>query len=138
VKTRIFKNLGWKIGGLVLAFALWFHLTTKQQFSQKVSVEIDYKNVPVGLRITPESLKTVTVDITANGRALFEILYFEPLKLIVDLRDIRKPGKYSVELNRDQLTIPANLDDVRTTFIGLRDCDFELAGNQTLNANPGH
>jgi hypothetical protein len=138
VKTRIFKNLGWKIVGLVLSFALWFHLTTKQQYNQKVLVEIEYKNIPVGLRLMPESLHTVSVDITANGRALFEILYFDQLKLVMDLHDIKKPGKYSVELNRDQLTLPPNIDDVRTSFIGLRDCDFELAGNQTLNANPGH
>lgn len=136
MKTRIFKNLGWKIVGLILSFALWFHLTTKQQFNQKVLVEIEYKNVPLGLRLTPESLKTVSVDITANGRELFEILYFDQLKLVMDLRDFKKPGKYSIELNRDQLTIPSNFDDVRTTFIGMRNCDFELAGNQTLNANP--
>jgi hypothetical protein len=138
VKTRIFKNLGWKIGGLVLSFALWFHLTTKQQFSQKVAVEIEYKNIPIGLRLMPESLQAVNVDITANGRELFEILYLQPLRLIVDLSDTRKPGKYSVELSRDQLTIPVGLDDVRTSFIGLRNCDFELAGSQTLNADPGH
>lgn len=138
MKTRIFKNLGWKIVGLVLSFALWFHLTTKQQFNQKVLVEIDYKNIPIGLHLTPESLKTISVDITANGRALFEILYLSDLKLIIDLHDFKKPGKYSVELNRDQLNIPANLDDVRTTFIGLHNCEFELAGNQAPNANPGH
>jgi hypothetical protein len=138
VKTRIFKNLGWKIGGLLLSFALWFHLTTKQQFSQKVLVDIEYKNIPIGLRLMPESLKTVNVSITANGRELFEILYMESLKLIVDLSDIRKPGKYSVELSREQLTIPVNLDDVRTSFIGLRNCEFELAGSKTLNASPGH
>lgn len=138
MKTRIFKNLGWKLIGLVLSFALWFHLTTKQQFNQKVLVEIEYKNIPVGFCLTPESLKTVSVDITANGRALFEILYFDNLKLIMDLHDIKKPGKYSVELSRDQLTIPPNLDDVRTSFIGLRNCEFELAGIQTPNANLGH
>ncbi len=137
MKTRIFKNLGWKIVGLVLSFALWFHLTTKQQFNQKVLVEIEYKNIPVGLRLMPESLKTVPVDITANGRTLFEILYFNNLKLTMDLHNINKPGKYSVELSRDQLTIPSNLDDVRTSFIGLRNCEFELARIQTPNANSG-
>jgi YbbR domain-containing protein len=137
VKTRIFKNLGWKIVGLVLSFALWFHLTTKQQFNQKVLVEIEYKNIPAGLRLMPESLKTVSVDITANGRTLFEILYFSNLKLTMDLHNISKPGKYSVELSRDQLSIPSNLDDVRTSFIGLRNCEFELAGIQTPNANSG-
>jgi hypothetical protein len=138
VKTRIFRNLGWKIVGLVLSFALWFHLTTKQQFNQKALIEIEYKNVPAGLRLTPESLKNVSVDITANGRALFEILYFNDLKLVIDLRDFKKPGKYSVELNRDQLTIPPNLDDVRIGFLGLRNCEFELAGIDSPNADSRH
>jgi hypothetical protein len=138
VKTKLFKNLGWKIGGLILAFALWFHLTTKQQFNQKLIVDIEYENIPAGLRLAPESLKSVNVDISANGRQLFEILYFSPLRLAIDLSSTKKPGKYSIELSREQLTLPAGMEDVRTAFIGLRTCDFELTSAQALNANPGH
>jgi hypothetical protein len=138
VKTRLFKNLGWKIGGLILAFALWFHLTTKQQFNQRLAIDIEYKNLPRGMVMAPESLKSVSIDIGANGRQLFEMLYFDPLKLVVDLGAIRRPGKYSIELSREQLNIPNGMDDVRTSFVGLRTCDFELFSAQTSNANPGH
>ena len=126
MKTKIFRNLGWKIGGLILAFALWFHLTTKQQFNQRLVVEIEYKNIPTNLKLAPESLKSINVDIIANGRQLFQLLYLEQPRLVVDLSLYRRPGQYSIELSRDMLTIPPTMDDIHTNFIGLRSCDFEL------------
>jgi hypothetical protein len=138
VKTKPFKNMGWKIGGLLLSFALWFHLTTQQQYNQTVMVEIEYINIPIGLKIAPESLKTVSLEVSANGKQLIEMIYFDTIRLVVNLSKIKKPGKYSIELSREQLNIPISMDNVRTSFIGLRACDFELISEQTIDASSGH
>jgi hypothetical protein len=138
VKIKPFKNMGWKIGGLLLSFALWFHLTTQQQYNQTVMVEIEYANIPIGLKISPESLKSVSLEVSANGKQLIEMMYFDKINLVINLSKIKKPGKYSIELSRDQLTIPISMDNVRTSFIGLRTCDFELVNEQTIDASSGH
>jgi hypothetical protein len=130
--------MGWKFGGLLLSFALWFHLTTQQQYNQVLTVEIEYVNAPANIKLAPESLKFVSIDVAANGKQLLEMLYFDPLKLIIDLAKIKKTGKYSIELSREQLTIPSNMDNVRTSFVGLRTCDFELVNEQTIDVSPGH
>jgi hypothetical protein len=137
VKTKIFKNMGWKVGGLLLSFALWFHLTTQQQYNQTLRVGIEYLNMPAGLQITQESLKSIPVEILANGKQLLELIYIDPVKIIVDLSKIKKPGKYSIEISREQLTIPSSMDNVRTNFIGLRTCDFELVNQTTKDVSLG-
>jgi len=131
VKRRFFKNPGWKIGGLLLALALWFHLTTEQQFNKQVTVDVDYINIPEGLMLSSDSQKTAIVEITASGKKLFKILYFDSVKLIVDLTDYNTPGKFSLELTRDQLTIPSGMTGVKTSFIGLKTCDIELIRQQS-------
>jgi hypothetical protein len=131
VKRRFFKNLGWKVGGLLLALALWFHLTTEQQFNKQITVDVDYINIPEGLMLSSDSQKTAIVEITASGKELFKILYSDNIKLIIDLANYNTPGKFSLELTRDQLTIPSGKTGVKTSFIGLKTCDIELIRQQS-------
>lgn len=131
MKRRFFKNLGWKVGGLLLALALWFHLTTEQQFNKQITVDVDYINIPEGLMLSTDSQKAAIIEITASGKELFKILYFDNIKLIVDLANYNTPGKFSFELTRDQLTIPSGMTGVKTSFIGLKTCDIELIRQQS-------
>lgn len=126
MKIQIFKNPGWKLGGLLLALALWFHLTTEQQFNKKTTVDIDYINISDSLVLTDDSQKSAIVQITASGKKLFKLLYFDDIKLIIDLREYPQPGFYSVKLSRENMNIPAEMVDVDVSFIGIFICDFEL------------
>jgi hypothetical protein len=126
VKHKIFKNLGWKIGGLLLAFLLWFHLTTEQQFHKAVTVDVDYTNIPAGMILGPDSQKSVIVQLSSNGKRLFKILYFEKLRVIIDLEDFTSPGQYSIPFNEDQLNIPSGKNGVQVKFMAPLACDFEL------------
>ena len=126
MKRRLFKNPGWKVGGLLLALALWFHLTTEQQFNKQITVDVDYINIPEGLMLSSDSQKTAIVEITTSGKKLFKILYFDSVRIVIDLSDYNEPGKFSLELSRDQLTIPSGMTSVKTGFVGLKTCDIEL------------
>jgi hypothetical protein len=126
VRRKLFKNLGWKLGGLVLALILWFHLTTEQQFQKEIVVDIKYINLPKNLELAPESQKLAYLRITANGKVLFRLLYLDKIELIMDLSDFSSPGRYFRKLTRDQLTIPAEMPGVRIEFVKLQTCDFDL------------
>ena len=131
MKGRFFKNLGWKVGGLLLALALWFHLTTERQFNKQVTIDVDYINISEDLMLSSDSQKTAIIEITASGKELFKILYFDNIKLIIDLANYNTPGEFSIELTRDQLTIPSGMTGVKTGFIGLKTCDIELIRQQS-------
>jgi hypothetical protein len=126
VKHKIFKNIGWKIGGLLLALLLWFHLTTEQQFHKEINVDIDYTNVPRGMTLAPDSQKSALIQLSTNGKRLFKLLYFEHIKLTIDLADFTSPGQYSIPFNEDQLNIPSSKNGVQVKFIAPLACDFEL------------
>ena len=126
VRKHFFKNPGWKIGGLLLALALWFHLSTEQQFSKEITVDIEYTNIPPTLALGSDSQKMVRVRITTDGKRLFKILYFEELKVVVDLSDFTRAGSYSVEFIDEHLQVPPNKSDVDVRFIAPLACDFTL------------
>ena len=126
MKSKLFKNLGWKTGGLLLALALWFHLTTERQFTRDITLDIDYVNVPSYLEVSPESDKSAIVEITAKGKKLFKLLYFDEPKIVVDVSDYTMPGDYSLHFSPEQLTISSELADVKATFVAPLSCDFKL------------
>ena len=126
MKNRLFKNLGWKLGGLLLALILWFHLTTQQQYSRQVTVDIDYVNVPSNLVLANDSQKSAQVELTANGKRLFKILYFEDIKIEVNLSEFIHPGEYSLAFTDDQLKIPSGRGGVEIRYIAPLACDFGL------------
>ncbi|MCD6163392.1 MAG: hypothetical protein J7K40_13410 [candidate division Zixibacteria bacterium] len=126
MKINFLKNPGWKLGGLLLALALWFHLTTEQQFNKNITVDIDYINIPDSLVLTDTSQKSAIVQITASGKKLFKLLYFDDIRLIIDLCEYTKPGAYSEKLSREQMTNSAEMTGVGINFIGVHVCDFEL------------
>ena len=126
MRRGIFKNIGWKIGGILLALALWFHLTTEGQFHQELNIDIEYIGIPQGMTLAPDSEKSAIVELTANGKRLFKILYFEDLKLVIDLSDFTSPGAYSIEFNEEHLIIPSGQNGVEVKFIAPLACDFTL------------
>lgn len=126
MKKKIFKNFSWKLGGLLLAFALWFHLTTEQQFHKEITVNIDYINIPNGFIMSSESQKSAIVKFTTSGKKLFKLLYFEDVNIAVDLGDFTSPGSYSIRFAPDQVTSSSGLTGVYISFIAPLACDFEL------------
>lgn len=111
---------------MLLALILWFHLTTQQQYSRQVTVDIDYVNVPSNLVLANDSQKSAQVELTANGKRLFKILYFEDIKIEVNLSEFIHPGEYSLAFTDDQLKIPSGRGGVEIRYIAPLACDFGL------------
>ncbi|MCP4581114.1 MAG: hypothetical protein GY839_05815 [candidate division Zixibacteria bacterium] len=126
MNKKIFKNPSWKIGGLLLAFALWFHLSTGGQFSREITVDIEYTNIPAGLMLSEDSQKSVQVEITTDGKRMFKILYFEELVVLIDLADLTRAGSYSIEFIDEQMQIPSGKSGIEIKYIAPIACDFEI------------
>ncbi len=126
MRNRIFRHISWKIGGIILALLLWFHLTTQQTYSQSVTLDIEYTGVPEGMVLGEESQKAAQVELTADGKRLLKTLYFEEPKLVIDLSDFTTPGEYSLEFVDEHLVIPSGRDGLKIKFIAPLACEFEL------------
>lgn len=130
MRNKLFRHIGWKIGGIILALLLWFHLTTQQSYHQELTLDIEYVGVPEGMALGNNSQKTALVELTADGKQLLKILYFEEVKLVIDLSDFTTTGEYSLEFTEDNLVIPSGHNGVMIKFIAPLACEFELVPEQ--------
>ena len=118
--------MGWKLGGIVLALLLWFHITTQQIYHKELTLDIEYAGIPEGMTLAKNSQKTAQVELTADGKRLLKILYFDELKLVIDLSDFTSPGAYSIEFTEEHLVIGSGHNGVEIKFIAPIACEFEL------------
>ena len=109
-----------------MALALWFHLSTEQHFSKEITVDIEYTKIPAGLTLSSDSQKSVQVEITTDGKRLFKILYFEELKVVIDLSDFTHPGSYSIQFIDEHLQVAPDKSEIDIKFIAPLACDFTL------------
>lgn len=126
MRRKVFKNLGWKIAGLILAFALWFHITTQRQYQRDFTLDIRYLNVPQSLVLTEDSQKTAVVRIRGEGKDLIRAIYFDHLELRVDLSRFVLPGDYTVGLTSDNLSLPSGMTDIQIEFVPSHQTEFQL------------
>lgn len=86
------RNIGWKLGGLALALALWFHLATEKVYDKSYPVEIEITGLPDSLRVDKIEPPTEDVIVTGTGKQLIKLSFSNKLRLRADLSNARKPG----------------------------------------------
>ncbi|MEE9554364.1 MAG: hypothetical protein V3W18_08720 [candidate division Zixibacteria bacterium] len=103
LKEIFTKNIGWKIGGLVLALALWFHLATEKSHEQEFTVEIEVSGLSDNLHIEKFVPPAAAVTVTGTGKQLWKLSVSEEMKLKVDLSAIKNPGILKHQFQIDDL-----------------------------------
>jgi len=103
IKEIFTKNIGWKIGGLILALALWFHLATEKIYEKQYSVEITVVGLRDNLRVDNIMPQTAEISVTATGKQLIRLSLFDKMSLKADLSYVRSPGVYDKKLNISDL-----------------------------------
>jgi hypothetical protein len=98
-KEVITRNIGWKIGGLVMALALWLHLATEKIYEKDFSVQIEVTGLPDDLRVDKIEPETAEVAIMGTGKQLLRLAISDDLKLLVDLSNVERPGVYEHKFN---------------------------------------
>jgi len=97
------KNIGWKIWGVVLALALWFHLATEKVYEKEFSVDIIAFGLRDDLRVDKFVPPTATIIVTGTGKQLLKLAIFDEVKLIADLSSFKSPGNFVQKFRVDNL-----------------------------------
>jgi len=130
VKKKYFKNISWKVGGLLLALILWFHLATEQSYSEEMMVDIDYINSPQKFTVSDESQHTAIVKITASGKKILRLKYFDRIQIQVDLENYNTTGTHFLRFGNEQIVLPNGMTDTEIVFIAPQVCEFKLLESQ--------
>ncbi len=99
LRTIFTKNIGWKIGGLVMAVALWLHLATEKIYEESFTIRIEVTGLAEDLRIDRIEPESVEIAITGTGKQLLRLSFSDKLKIHVDLSGISEPGVYEDDFN---------------------------------------
>ncbi len=119
LRTIFTKNIGWKIGGLVMAVALWLHLATEKTYEKNFTVGIEVAGLVDDLRIDRIEPESAEIAITGTGKQLLRLTFSDELKIIVDVSNIREPGVYENKFNLIDIR-PIDLSAFRRiTFAGI-------------------
>lgn len=92
LKEILLKNIGWKIGGLVLALTLWFHLATERTYEKNFPASFEIIGLSENLKVEKIVPPEGHVTITGTGKQLLKLSFSAHLKLVVNLSATRSAG----------------------------------------------
>ncbi len=104
MKALILENLALKISAVVLSLLLWFFVTSSGKSQMSFEVTPEFKNIPAGLGIVSNEVKTVVVTIRGQERLMKNV---RPSDVRVFVNLIRaKKGEGTYPINRDDIKLP--------------------------------
>ncbi len=105
------ENITIKIISVALAVFLWFFVTFKGQTETSLEIPLEFKNTPSEMEILKQSVKKITVSISARERIFREISRAE-IRVIVDLSNV-KYGENSIPITRSSIKLPRGIEILR-------------------------
>lgn len=111
LKNMLTENLTIKIISIALAVFLWFFVTFKGQTETSLEVPLEFKNTPSEMEVLKQSVKKISVSISARERILREITQND-IRVIVDLSNV-KLGENSIPITKSSVKLPRGIDILR-------------------------
>ncbi len=110
-KSLISENLTIKIISVALAIFLWFFVTFRGQTETSFEIPLEFKNTPSDMEILKQSVKKITVSISARERILREIAQND-IRVIVDISNV-KLGENSIPITKSSVKLPRGVEILR-------------------------
>lgn len=106
VVSLIFRNAGWKLLSLALAFLIWAMVASEPELSTFASTQIEYKNLPPDLEIASNPVTTVLLELRGPSGEL-EGLGGQGVRpqVILDLSSAT-PGSHTYAINSGVVRLP--------------------------------
>src|SRR5258708_21186758 len=103
---KLTRNLGWKVGSLMLSILLWFTIVGEPEVVTTHTVPILYRKLPLDLLIGPDAEDTVRLDLRGPSSKLAPRAVSE-LAVLVDLAGVSGPGEPTLTLFHTHLNLPS-------------------------------
>ena len=93
-KEKLTSNIGWKITGILLALALWFHLATEKNYEKSFSAEIEFIGLAQNMAVDSFAPEITEFVIEGTGKQLISLSLSHEFTIRIDLSHITEPGIY--------------------------------------------
>lgn len=111
MKAKVFSNIGLKVLSLIIAVLLWVFVTYRGQTEMVVDVPVEFKNMPQGMELLKQSIKTVSLNIRGHEKTLKTLRPMD-IRLQIDLASAKK-GETIFYIDADNVTVPKTIKVLR-------------------------
>lgn len=111
MKKKTLGNIGLKILSLVLAMSLWFFVTYRGQSEMIIDAPIEFKNVPKGLELLRQNIKSVGLNIRGHERMLKNLRPMD-VRVVINMADA-KNGENEFYFDKADIIIPRTIKVLR-------------------------
>lgn len=111
MKNILFSNIWLKVLSIILAFSLWFFVTYRGQSELSIDVPIEFKNLPAGLEIVRQNVRTTGLNISGHERMLKD-LHPKDVRVAVDMSGAKK-GEAVYYFDTDNVIMPGSIKVLR-------------------------
>jgi YbbR domain-containing protein len=113
------RNLGWRLGSLMLAILLWMATVGQPELVTTHTVPILYKDLPANLLIGSEALDAVRLELRGSAPKLTSASLAD-LAITLNLADVKDPGQRTFTLSGSELHLPSGVTFLRAVPSQLR------------------
>ena len=99
------RNLGWKIGALLLSMVLWYAIVGEPELMTTHAMPILYRNLSHDLLIGPDTVDLVRVEVRGPAGRLSGANLTD-LAVVLDLSGVDGPGERTFTLSDADLRLP--------------------------------
>jgi YbbR domain-containing protein len=92
MKRWLFQNIGLKFLSLIIAFALWAYVGSRQVLEQRVSLHLEFADMPAGMTLDPNVHTNISVTLVGRKDRVLDI---DPQELhaVVSLKNAQSGQK---------------------------------------------
>jgi YbbR domain-containing protein len=112
------KHLGLKLLSVLLGFSLWYAIAREQEAEFSLSIPVELRDLPEGLEVVEESVRTVEVRLRGTAEVLRRLTP-QDLHVGIDLRDAG-PGERFSYLGPGDVSAPFGVRVTRVTPASVR------------------
>ncbi len=107
MRRWFFQNIGLKLLALVIAFALWVYVGSRQVLDRKVVLGLELRDIPEGMTLDSDVRTSIPVVLAGRKDSVLEIDP-EELKAVVSLRG-PEPGQKEVVVHPRVQPLPSGV-----------------------------
>ena len=113
------KNLGWKLGSLLLAILLWLAFSATPDIVSTHTAPILYRNLAPSLLVTGDAPENIHVELRGPAGQLTAASLADTVALF-DLASVGGPGERTFTISDAKLNLPRNVSFLRAVPSQLR------------------
>jgi len=119
IRRLVSKNLGWKLGSLLLAILLWLAFSATPDIISTHAAPILYRNLPPSLLVAGDTPESIHVELRGPANQLTAASLADTVALF-DLASVSGPGERTFTISDANLNLPRNVSFLRAVPSQLR------------------